>query len=395
MCGALLGCSTSGGPKAEVDKGAVDEYRSSGYAYRPDAGVTMRRVNAPVTQPPWTFSLAQAPGPAASRPVIVYLPPLGNADNATCRWLDLWARAGYAVVTIQPLEDDANIWTTAEARSGDFERVARARFTDDLMADRIARLARLLSQVRARSAAGEPGLAGLDWTRVALAGADLGAYTVQSIAAMPADQLAAIGWPVNPAALLVISPFARQTTRANQAPLPHPPTLMVSARDDIDAYGVITDVSLRHLAFDRLGTGDDYFFELGTASHRWLGGVTGSSSSTEVTGRRISGFEDEAPNRRGRGTHGNAHDGVAPMGDDEDLPPDASAKLAATRAERDAQAAKARSRQLTHAAKSEVGFEDISIAFFDAYLRQDARAHSWLLTSASAWLQDGDRLKHR
>jgi hypothetical protein len=92
---------------------------------------------------------------------------------------------------------------------------------------------------------------------------------------------------------------------------------------------------------------------------------------------------------------GDPHDGVAPMGDDEDQPPGASAKLAATRAEREAQLAAARSRQLTHAAKSEVGFEDVSVAFLDAYLRQDGRARNWLLVSAGAWLQDGDRLKHR
>jgi hypothetical protein len=171
--------------------------------------------------------------------------------------------------------------------------------------------------------------------------------------------------------------------------------LMISAHDDIDGYGVITDASVRHLAFDRLGSGDDYFFELATASHRWLSGITASlQTAADAATRRAPVFADEAPSKRGRGGR-DSREGVAPMGDDEDLAPDASAKLAATRAERDAQQAKARSRQLTHAAMSEVGFEDVSIAFFDAYVRQDGRAHSWLLTTAPAWLQDGDQLKHR
>ena len=261
------------------------------------------------------------------------------------------------------------------------------------MADRVARLARLLAQVRARSASGEPALAGLDWGHLALTGADLGAYTVQTIAGMAPDALAAVGWPVAPVAFVAISPFARQNRTVVGVSRARAPVLMVSAHDDVDAYGVTTDISLRHLAFDRLSSGDDYFFELGAASHRWLSGLAATQQGIAEAVQRRPAFIDETPNKRGRG--GATRDNVAPLGDDEDQPPEASAALAATRAERDAQLARTRSRLLTHAALSEVGFEDVTVAFLDAYLRQDGHAQSWLLGSAANWLQNGDRLKHR
>ncbi len=120
LASLLSACASSPGPKVEVDQAAVDRYRASGYAFTHLEGVTVRRFTAPVTQIPWSFTLIEAPGPVVNRPVVLYLPALGDSDDATCRWVDLWARAGYAVISIQALDDDARIWTTPEARSGDF-----------------------------------------------------------------------------------------------------------------------------------------------------------------------------------------------------------------------------------------------------------------------------------
>ncbi len=394
LCTWLAGCSSMSGPKIEVDKAAVERYRSSGYIFPTQEGVGLHRFAAPVTQIPWSFTLAEVPGHGANRRIILFFPPLGDADDAPCLWMDVWARAGYAVISIQAFDDDARIWTTSDARSGDFERVARARFSDELMSDRIVRLSALVAQTRARSLAGEPALAGLDWTRVALVGADLGAYTVQSIARMTPEQLAAVHWPLQPAAYIAISPYARQKGTEPTAIAARAPVLMISSRDDVDAYGVITDVSLRHLAFDDLVSGDDYYLELGSASHRWLGGITADQqNSPEAMARRTPTFREPSVSNARKRSGGSGSDGVAP--EDEDLPPEATAKLAASRKEREAQAAKARSRQLTRAAQSEVSFTHVSIAFLDAYLRQDGRAHTWLLNAAPTWLQDGDRLKHR
>jgi len=388
---ALAACSTAPAPVAKVDEEAVARYRAGGYGPPAPLAIESHRISGPVTEAPWTIGLTR-PADHQLRPVIIFLPSLGQDDAAPVRWIETWAHAGYAVLVIQPLADDADVWSTPDARSGDFERIARARFADELMADRIARLSRLLIQVRTRSLRSEPGLDGLDWNHLALAGADLGAYTVQSIATAPPPTLAAAAWPLNPQAYLVISPYAVRGAPPVDTAAARAPVMMISAVDDVDAYGVVTDPAIRHLAFDRLVGVDDYYFELGVATHRWLGGAVVLADAPEATPRARPMMSDEVSGgqNRGRRKPGSARDDMAPQGDDEDT---AAEKKARTASRLDMLAA--RSRALTQSALSVTSFEAVSLAFLDAYVRDLPAAHAWLGETAPHWLQDGDRLKHR
>jgi len=379
-------------PVPRVDVEAVTRYRDTGYKMPADRAIETHRVGGSPSEPPWMASLTR-PTDGLSHPLIVYLPSLGQADNAPNQWIGTWARAGYDVIAIQPLDDDAQVWSTPDARSGDFERVASARFREARMGERLARLSALLGQIRQRSLRGEPGLEGLDWSDLAVAGADIGAYAVQSIASSPAPALAAIAWPLAPRAYIAISPYAlRSDAPAAPAAAVNAPVLMISSRDDVDAYGVITDLSLRHLAFDRLGNGENYYLELGSATHRWLEGVVGPPAGGEPSVRRPVPFSEvERKGKRGGSAPAPARDAMAPGGDDEDTQPDKSAHSAAVRAEM----IKARSRTMTQEALSEVSFTAVSIAFLDAYVRRQAAAQTWLADDAPKWLADGDRLKHR
>lgn len=391
LTAVLSACSSPPVPVPKVDEDAVARYRAAGYPLPAALPIESNRIRGPVTEAPWTIGLTR-PTDHLVHPLIVYLPSLGEDDTVPVRWIDSWARAGYAVLVIQALPDDADVWSTAEARSGDFERIARARFADELMADRIAHLSRLLRQIRARSLRGEPGLDGLDWNHLVLAGADLGAYTVQTIATAGAAGLAASGWPLQPQAYLAISPYALRAAPPADAVAARAPTLMISARDDVDAYGVVSDIAIRHLAYDRLGAGDNYYLELASATHRWLGGAVVLTAPPESTPRQrpVAG-DDAAPGPGGRRQKPpSGRDDMAPQGEDEDTPADRKARLA-SRIEQ----VQARSRALTQSALSVVSFETVSIAFLDATLRGNAAARTWLAEGASHWLQDGDRLKHR
>lgn len=383
----LAGCAGPETVKEEPDQAAVARLRSAGYVFVRESGVVLRQIPAPGGDRAVRYNLAAAPERGAKRPVVVYLPPLGDASTTDCRWIDLWAGAGYAVLAIQPLEDDARIWTSAEARSGDFARVGRARYGDEVMADRVTRLAHLLADLRSRGAAGEAPLAGLDWTRLALAGADLGAYTVQTIAALSPQQRAALDWTLAPSAYLAISPFARRA--AADAPAAPAPILMVSSPNDVDAYGVVADPALRRIAFERATPGDAYFLELSPVSHRWLAGIAADQlNSPEAIARRTPVFREPGVDNRGRDFRAESH--LAPVIDDE--PPVLPDSAGLTRAQRDAQLAEARNRQLTRRATNEVRFEEVSVAFFDAYVRSDPRARAWLRESAAAWVEGGGRL---
>jgi hypothetical protein len=389
LLAVLAGCSAAPAPLAKVDEDAVARYRSAGYPMAPALPIESHRISGPVTEAPWTIGLTR-PADHLLRPLIIFLPSLGQDDAAPVRWIETWAHAGYAVLVVQALGDDANVWSTPDARSGDFERIARARFADELMADRISRLARLLEQVRVRSVRSEPGLDGLDWNHIALAGADLGAYTVQSIAVAAPAALAAAGWTLEAQAYLVISPYAVRGAPSPDAVAARAPVLMISSRDDEDAYGVVTDPLIRHLAFDRLAGTDDYYFELGAATHRWLGGAVVLADAPENTPRPRAIMSDEAAQGGRRRKPGAARDSMAPEGDDEDSPAEKKARIASR-----ADLIAARSRALTQSALSVTSFEAVSTAFLDAYLRRLPGAHAWLADAAPQWLQDGDRLKHR
>jgi len=388
---AVLLTACTSAPTAHADTEEVAHYRDTGYPISNARSLQTYRVVGPSSEMPWTASVTR-PADSFRHPIIVYLPSLGQADDEPNHWVSAWARSDYAVIVIQPLLDDAQVWSTAEARSGDFESVAKARFQPDLMAERIARLSALLGQIRARSLRSEPGLENLDWSAVALAGADLGAYTVQTIATAPADRLAQLSWPVAPNAYLIISPYAARNAPPRERPgVAHSPVLMISSADDIDADGIITDTSLRRLAFDRLGEGDDYYFELASATHRWLGGAITPAAATEPARRPAAppASTDRRGKQRGSGTA--ARDAVAPDSDEDDTLPDKNAHTPAARAE----AEKARGRAMTKEALSEVSLNAVSTAFLDAYVRRQSAAHSWLGNAASKWLQNGDRLKHR
>jgi hypothetical protein len=388
---ALGACSSAPPPAAKVNEEAVARYRAAGYPMPASLPIESHRISGPVTEAPWTVGLTR-PADHQMRPLIVFLPSLGQDDAPPVRWIESWAHAGYAVLVVQPLHEDADVWSTPDARSGDFERIARARFADDLMVDRIARLSRLISQVRARSLRAEPGLDGLDWSHLVLAGADLGAYTVQTIATSPDAALAALGWPLTPQAFLIISPYAVRSSAAPDAVPARAPVLMISSLDDVDAYGVVTDTAIRHLAFDRLGGTDAYYFELGAATHRWLGGAVVLADAPEATPRPRSIMADEgSPGQPGRRRRpGSARDDMAPESADEDSAAEKKARMASRE-----QLLAARSRVLTESALSVVSFEAVSVAFLDATARQLPAAQTWLAQSAAHWMQDGDRLKHR
>ncbi len=389
---ALLAACTST-PTAHVDTQAVAQYRATAYPIASEHAIQTFRIMGPSSETPWSATVTR-PADSFRHPIVIYLPSLGQGDDEANHWVSAWAKSDYAVIVIQALPEDAQVWSSAEARSGDFERAAKARFRAELMADRIARLSTLLGQIRARSLRDEPGLQNLDWSEVALAGADLGAYTVQTIAATPAGRQAQISWPITPLGYLVISPYAVRNVAQSEraATVPHAPVLMISSADDIDADGIITDTSLRRVAFDRLGQGDDYYFELASATHRWLGGVISPASATEPAHHPAAPPSSGERKGKQRGSGSASRDAVAPDSEEDDTSPDKSTPTpAAARAELE----KARSRALTQEALSEVSFATITTVFLDAYVRQQSAAHSWLASSAAKWLRSGDRLKHR
>ncbi|MDR7298707.1 dienelactone hydrolase [Pelomonas aquatica] len=189
-------------------------------------------------------------------PVVVYLPGIGQDSDAGQRWVAAWAQAGYAVLTVQPLEDDAAAWRSTLARTGEFRALGELHYGEAMRAQRLAALRRLLTALQA-----QPAAAGvtLDWQRAAVAGYETGA---QAALDLGAD---AGAW--QPRAVIAISPPPMD------APAAAPPLLLISGDDDGDALGLFMRPAERRRAFETQRPGAGWLLNLPGLSHTALAGT--------------------------------------------------------------------------------------------------------------------------
>lgn len=200
--------------------------------------------------------ITRSAGATGALPVVLYLPGLGQTADAGQRWAAAWAQAGFAVLTVQPLEEDAAAWRSALARTGEFRALGELHHGADLRRARLAALQRLLPELQA-----SPLLAGaaLDWQRGAIAGYDIGAQTVLDLAAEPG------GW--RPRAALAISP--PPATAADAVT----PLLLVTSDTDGDALGLVRDPAQRRRAFEQRPAGTAWLLSPPGLTHAALSGT--------------------------------------------------------------------------------------------------------------------------
>lgn len=200
---------------------------------------------------------ATAAGPL---PVVVYLPGIGQGSDTGQRWAAAWAQAGYAVLGVQPLEEDAAAWRSELARTGEFRALGELHYGDAMRRERQAALHRVLAALQA-----QPAWAGatLDWQRAAVAGYETGAQAVLDLATQ------AGAW--QPRALVAISQPPMDATAATA------PMLLVTSDNDGDALGLVKQPAERRRAFQTLPPGAAWLLVLPAASHAALAGTLAPS----------------------------------------------------------------------------------------------------------------------
>ena len=102
--------------------------------------------------------LLRRPGGGAL-PVVVYPAGPGQHESAGQRWRWAWAEAGYAVVSLQPLDEDLNAWRLELARTGSLRSWGGCT-TACNPAQRLQATVAALTQLRTQLPAGE-----WDWQR--------------------------------------------------------------------------------------------------------------------------------------------------------------------------------------------------------------------------------------
>jgi dienelactone hydrolase len=375
-CAVVLPACMSQGPgsaaQAERKARAEDVVRRG---YQPiehaaiESGVLPWRVDGERVPIAWTV-----PAGGNALPVVVYLPGLGeSAESAGALWRRAWTQAGYAVVSIQPLDDDATAWNSEEARSLEFKALAAQRHSAARLEQRIGRLAAALREMRRRAAAGEAPWHRLDYARMAVTGYDLGAQTAMALAGQhepggPIDELTG-----RLRAVIVLSPVVlqgeAQRTRFERMT---GPVLSVTGPSDVDPTGLVPTGS-RTIAFDLMPAGEKFELELRAVSHAMLSGAIEADRGAQ---------REERANGRAAGPRGGRS---RQRSDSSDIDRDASEGNARPGSER----AHAREQLPASAGKEEcdAAIQVVSVAFLDASLRRQPAAERWLDEQVPQWLQ--------
>ena len=377
---ALSGCA---GPDA---RGAAAPMPTGpGYAGHEHLTVTTRATE-------WLIDghdvkvLLSEPASAQTLPVVLYVPGLGESNGAGERWRDAWAAAGYAVVSVQPLADDEMAWRSELARDGEFKALGRERYGAEATQRRVRSIALIAAEARRRSRAGEDGWNRIDWDRAAIAGFELGAYT--ALASTDGVFAASEAMPdaVKFRAVVALSPYASVPPRAAASDVAAAnaaiPTLAITSEIDGDPLGVVEPSAAKGEFFNRWHGPDRYLLLMADLTHAGLSGnpVNEKAAGNDVHMAPSESDKDDGSGggagRSGRGRRGGTSLGTSrktstPSGGE--AAPDILTP-AETRA-RTAQAA------------------EVTTAFLDAYVKNEAKARDWLHHAAAPWLGASGELR--
>ena len=361
-------------------------------------------------------SPAGAADQAEGLPVIVYLPGLGETADAGGAWRRAWATAGYAVLSVQPLPEDATAFQSDLARDGAFRTLGQQRHAAAAMLRRVQALVAVLAEARRRGQTGlaaDSAWAGLDWQRVAVAGYDLGAHSAMVLAGEQlrgADGLPGLMKDWSLRAVIALSPYADiadggLATRYSGIRLP---VLSITSEADNDPLGVVAGAAQRQAPFEHTAGPGQFLLTLQGLAHARLSGsvVTPGSERPPAARGNAEGSRGEDGNGSGAGTDngsgrgrsggggggggGGGQRGQRGQGGGGAMAPGAARTPGGTNAAGPNTVAAATATQLRL-----IAAQDVSTAFLDAQLRGDSVASAWLRDHAPAWLGTAGELRQK
>jgi len=440
----LLAACSSTSQQKPVDLAPLRAFAARGYASVEQGAVRTSAHQWLLAGQPQRVLLMR-PDHAGRMPLVVYMPGLGEAPEAGIEWRTAWARAGYAVLSVQPLAADLAAFQSDLAREGAFRALGQRHYAGEAVSRRMQALSELMTEARRRDLAGDLEWQGVDWTRVAVAGFDLGAYTAMTLAGerarggpSPATQAAQagqnalqseqpLGLPVR--AAIALSPYANisEGGMATRYAGIHMPVLSVTSEMDGDPLGLVAGAAQRTAPFEHADAPDQYLLSVQGLAHARLSGGPGNTAGAASAGgtrgdRRTAqaggaddreagdGSGDSGPGgsqggaSRGQGGGGGGDSGggrrrsgggMGGPGGGAGGPGGAGGAGGAGRDRSGAGSTAAGGLGATAAQLRIIAVQDVSTAFLDAYLREDAMAREWLRVDAPRWLGTAAELRRK
>ncbi|CAH1904129.1 hypothetical protein NTGHW29_210025 [Candidatus Nitrotoga sp. HW29] len=96
------------------------------------------------------------------------MPSLGESSDAEADIHNAWAKSGYAVLSLQPLEDDANMWSSKAVRRGDFTFIRHERYSSEVISKRLNVLLNTIEHLKQRIGSDDPVFQHIDLSGIAI-----------------------------------------------------------------------------------------------------------------------------------------------------------------------------------------------------------------------------------
>jgi dienelactone hydrolase len=377
LCVLLFAGCTSAAKAPAVDQDKLKQFVARGYDSGIDYSTKTIRSSLRSGNKILPVSITE-PGRQGKYPLVIYLPGLGGSSDSAPDLRSAWAKSGFVIVSLQPLSDDAQVWSSDAARSGDFSYIKHERYSSKAVSDRLDMLSGLVNELERAVSSGAPGLGSIDLSRVALAGFDVGAYSAMIVAGESAPGISPPTLPVKVSAVIALSPYADFSgvdfaVRYRDIGVP---VLSVTSDTDSDDLGSDTP-SLHRAPFQYMPEGQKYLLAVAGATHADIGneramevargkGKTGQSGIPNLT-------ENSPGNGTGqRGEHAR-HEGNGSR---------PSSALGNTTSP-------------TKRAMIQAAIQQVSIAFLNAYIKDDKYSLEWLSHQAKPWIDEVGQLQQK
>ncbi|MDP1664520.1 MAG: hypothetical protein Q8L79_05270 [Methylobacter sp.] len=351
-----------------------------------------------------------APTAPGVYPLIIYLPGLGEHADGGRLWRETWAKAGYAVFSMQPLEigealkelgpmqgmgDDAGPAGPPEdeqgppgdnksmpskaLRNSELHYLGHEYFSQESLNKRINHLLWAHAQLKLRSKSGKGLFAAADLSRLIIAGYDLGAQTAAAMIGEKSGADLSQAQDFKPLAAILFSPsvdmaLGQVATRYKNISIP---LLVVTGSEDDDPYG-ISSPYVRTAIWEYAPLGNKYLLLLNKGNHHLLAG-------SNLKHRQEPGSPQESSGKTGPGDAmprfgGSFQGGGGPAGGP---PPGGMTGRSPHGGRQDSE------QDFKHIA----AVFSVSGAFLDGIGKSDAVAQSWISGKPNHWLKKSSNLK--
>lgn len=422
----LGGCSFFGFsmPSPEEQSEKLTEVMEKG-GYAPTRGLAIDSAHDVWLHDKTEFDVTMtAPTAPGSYPLIIYLPGLGEDAKAGQLWRETWAKAGYAVFSMQTLavgqalktlkelgselddtagelDDGEQLGSSDEmgrdraeegrswfggdkprrpsrtARNSEMRYLGHEYFGSENLKNRMEQLFWAFRQLKSRVNLHQPLYVSADLSKVVLAGYDLGAQTISAVMGENFETALPTSGELKPMAAIMLSPSVNLATgnvrsRFQKMNLP---MLVITGTEDNDPYA-ISSGSVRTAIWEYAPVGGKYLLLLKDAGHRVLagsemGGRFGRERSDGTNGFPGSmGMGGGRSRNGGRGMDGGGGMMGAFAGGGERRNPDLGYKHVAA-------------------------ISSASTAFLDAVIKNDEFARFWINDKANHWLDKAGSLRIR